>query len=298
MTHFTEDELRLQDEAYQASLPKAKPLPTAAVAPAIHTPKVQKLTKEEEAIREKWRRLVEMMRKGRLEPLKAFWDRDESTFGGVDGRIPDWMDRSDGPGLTLLQFAAAQGQAEVAQWLLDELGANPTLPITTTADDDLDAGAQSDTSDAPPPLPSSSRRVAYDLAKSRPVRDVFRRSAADHPDKWDWLGAARVPSALSLEVQEERDGKRKARRKGLKDKLKEREKDKATATTAVPVPPPEPPTKPTKEVNPTGPRKLGGASGAADGVAGLTPEMRARVERERRARAAEARLKSMPGGGG
>ena len=41
----------------------------------------------------------------------------------------------------------------------------------------------------------------------------------------------------------------------------------------------------------TGPQKLGGAPTATQGLAGLTPEMRAKIERERRARAAEARMK-------
>ena len=47
--------------------------------------------------------------------------------------------------------------------------------------------------------------------------------------------------------------------------------------------------------DPMAPQKLGGSSGGADGVIGLTPETRAKVERERRARAAEARLKTLTG---
>jgi hypothetical protein len=40
----------------------------------------------------------------------------------------------------------------------------------------------------------------------------------------------------------------------------------------------------------TGPQKLGGKIGGEGNLAGMTPEMRMRVERERRARAAEARF--------
>jgi hypothetical protein len=96
---------------------------------------------------------------------------------------------------------------------------------------------------------------------------------------------------LSKEQEEEREEKKKVRRKGLKDRVKERE------AKAKPAPEPEPQPKPVQQNqkvrDPTGPRKLGGASGAAEGIAGLTPEMRAKVERERRARAAEARLNAL-----
>ena len=44
-----------------------------------------------------------------------------------------------------------------------------------------------------------------------------------------------------------------------------------------------------------GPRRLGGSAGGQDAVAGLSAEMRAKVERERRARATEARLKTLNG---
>ena len=128
------------------------------------------------------------------------------------------------------------------------------------------------------------------------MRDVFRRSAGAHPEWWDWLGAGHVPSVLSQEMEEGREEKKKVRRKGLKDKIKERESrevergGKVEEVAEAPVL--EAPKSP--EFN-TGPRKLGGSSGSADAVAGLTPEMRAKVERERRARAAEARLKMLSG---
>ena len=93
-------------------------------------------------------------------------------------------------------------------------------------------------------------------------------------------------------MEEGRDEKKKARRKGLKDKIREREalqKEKEKEVEVVEPPKPAPvPTRPVKE---DGPRRLGGSATAQESVMGLTPEMRARIERERRARAAEARLK-------
>lgn len=265
--------------------------------PEPEKPKQPKLSKEEEALREKWTRLLEMVSKGRLDPLKTFWEREETVIGGVDMIIPEWTGERRG---SLLQVASYAGHEDVTRWLLEEAHADPTVGVpvggVTTRQED-DNGHDSDVSDAPSTLPAGTRRTAYDLARSRGVRNVFRRCAADHPDWWDWFGAARVPSALSKEMEEGREEKKKVRRKGLKDKVREREarerekeKDRPSLIEAIePVmPEPMPP-------NVTRPRKLGGANGAIDAVAGLTPEMRAKVERERRARAAEARLKALTG---
>ena len=98
-------------------------------------------------------------------------------------------------------------------------------------------------------------------------------------------------------MEEERDEKKKTRRKGLKDKIKEREaKERDRSKTPPPVEVEEVRRQPAQASAASGAQKLGGKSGAGDAVAGLTPEMRARLERERRARAAEARLKTLGGG--
>jgi hypothetical protein len=284
-SHLTEDALRAQDEAYLASLPKPKPMPVAAV-PAPEKPKPVKLSKEEEILREKWSRLLEMVSKGRLEPLKSFWDREGDNLGGVDTLIPDWVGEKRA---TLLQVAAHAGHEDVTDWLLETLHADPTVDVPLAKAGEHEDNDSDDASDSPRP-PKGSRRTAYDLAHTRAVRDIFRRCAGAHPDWWDWFGAARVPSALSKEMEEEREEKKKVRRKGLKDKVKERE---GKAKPSPPEPEPKPTAPEQKVRDPTGPRKLGGVSGATEGIAGLTPEMRARVERERRARAAEARMNGM-----
>ncbi|GLB41712.1 putative ankyrin repeat and zinc finger [Lyophyllum shimeji] len=289
VTHFTEDELRAQDEAYVASLPKPKAVPVVPV-PEPEKPRPVKLSKEEEILREKWSRLLQMVVKGRLEPLKAFWERETSNMGPIDVRIPEWTgDRR----ATLLQVAAQAGHEDVVHWLLVEARADPTIPVPHPDFGDLDD--PDDGADGPDALLKGTRRTAYDLARKQSVRDVFRRAAADHPDWWDWFGSARVPSALSKEMEEEREEKKKVRKKGLKDRVREREAREREKERELS--PPE--LEPEKELPPLLPqsasmtRRLGGASGAAEGVAGLTPEMRAKVERERRARAAEARLKAL-----
>lgn len=289
-SHLTEDALQAQEEAYLASLPKPRPQPVVQPsAPPQPKPTAPKLSKEEEALREQWRRVLEMVQKGRLEALQALWAREGANMGGADAEIPVWAgERSR----TLLQVAARAGQADVVRWLLEEQRVDPTIALDGDDEGD-DVEKDGYASDAPLPAMKGARRTAYDIANSRAVRDVFRRCAWAHPDWWDWHGAARVASALSPEMEEGRDDKKKARRKGLKDKMRERESARPPTPEIEPTPPPKPVRK---EEPTTGPRKLGGASGAQDGVAGLSAEMRARVERERRARAAEARLKSLGGG--
>jgi hypothetical protein len=270
VSHFTEENLREQDEAFLASLPKPKPLPSAASTASPKMPKVEapKLTKEQEALKEKWRRTLEMVRRGRLDALKSFWDREGESIGGVDARVPDWAEKDDA-GFTLLQAAASAGQEEVVEWLLEGLGADPTLPI----DEQTDA--------------AKTNRVAYDLASSKGVRDVFRRVAGIMPNRWDWLGVGHVPSVLTKEMEAEQDQKKKVRRKGLKEKMKEREEKEKEAVEEDPEPAPAPVLRAAPS---GGPQKLGGNK-VIGGSEGLTPEMRMKIERERRARAIEARLK-------
>ncbi|KAK3036339.1 hypothetical protein RJ639_031746, partial [Escallonia herrerae] len=84
-------------------------------------------------------------------------------------------------------------------------------------------------------------RTPYMLATEKEVRNSFRRFMALNLDKWDWI-AAKVPSALTKELEEsqtakqlgdefplvdiqaEKDAKRKARAKELKKLRKAREK--------------------------------------------------------------------------
>ncbi|KAE8261561.1 hypothetical protein A4X03_0g3142, partial [Tilletia caries] len=72
--------------------------------------------------------------------------------------------------------------------------------------------------------------------------------------------------------------------------------------TPAPAPAPATIPKPSSQIA----NRLGGGSGgtnapsalrqAVDQQAGITPEVRARIEREKRARAAEARMKALQGG--
>jgi hypothetical protein len=249
VSHLSEEALQALDEAYIASLQPRKPPPAkitaAPTAPA--TPAVPRLTPEEEAKKDRQRRVEEMVRKGRLEALKPFWER--------------YTNEMDGP--ATLGLAASSSQEDTVRWLLEEKRVDPTIAI------------------------EGSKRP-YDLAGSKGIRNVFRRIAYDHPEWYDWA-SAHVPSGLSEEAEQAQDKKKDDRRKALREKRKEKEKSRPKEEEVVEE-------KRVEEVDRivfggSGPvQKLGGRVGGEGNMAGMTPEMRAKVERERRARAAEARF--------
>lgn len=165
---------------------------------------------------------------------------------------------------TLLGVAASSSQEEMIRYLILEAKVDPTVT--------LDNG-----------------KKAYELASTKGARNMFRRVAYDNPSLWDWT-AARVPSGLSEEAEAAQNQKKADRRKGMREKLKERAAARAVEEEEKE---PEPVQPAVPASSGSGPQKLGGAGGAA-GLAGLSAEMRQQIERERRARAAEARFKTAP----
>lgn len=164
------------------------------------------------------------------------------------------------------------------------LAANLDAPAVVTA---LLTKAGSD-----PTAVNNEGRTSFELTGDRATRDAFRIARHDLGEsKWDWE-AAKVPSAVSKADAESRAEKeRKAaeeeestRRKASLDRLKREEAEKAARPRT------------TK----SGGRTVGAVEKSAaerrdEETRGMTPEMRMRLERERRARAAEERFKRMQG---
>ncbi|XWS77171.1 hypothetical protein CRYUN_Cryun01aG0238800 [Craigia yunnanensis] len=91
--------------------------------------------------------------------------------------------------------------------------------------------------DLDPCIKDQRGRTPYMLAIEKEVRNIFRRFMVSNPDKWDW-NSAKVPSALTKEMEEsqaakqaEKDAKRKARAKELK-KLRRASEKKSQAEAA------------------------------------------------------------------
>ncbi len=174
---------------------------------------------------------------------------------------------------TPLHLAATQNSVPLISGLLLKAGANPTLG-------------------------NGEGKTAFELAGDRSTRDAFRVARSElGEDKWDW-DAAQVPSPITRAEAEQRDAREKAeeskkeegRRKAEAERLK-REGPKVGESTP-----------------------LGKAAGRGRALAlgqvqktaqekrheearGMTPEMQSRLEREKRARAAEEGMRRMTGGG-
>jgi Bacteroidetes VLRF1 release factor len=145
---------------------------------------------------------------------------------------------------------------------------------------------------AAPTILNGDGKTPFDLTGDRATRDAFRVARAELGEsKFDW-SAAHVPNPISREEAEERDTREKK-----EEALKEQERRQTEAARL-------------KEEGPkvldSGP--LGKAAGRGRALAlgqvqktaqekredearGMTPEMRTRLEREKRARAAEERMK-------
>jgi hypothetical protein len=319
VSHLSSSALAQLDADYLASITPA-PTPVAPPPKAIALkPVVLKLTKEEELERDRWTRMVDMVRKGKIEPFASFLDKygpelERGDGGGVWGTLPEWMDEARMTP-TLLHVASAADQAEMVRWLLVERRANPTLrpvldiPPTSTSTKTTARLALTAPDFVPSPTTTRPALTPYELAPSRTTRNVFRFLTTEYPDWWDWtgtgVGGARVPSGLTEEKEEEREQKGRERRGKLRDKLKEREKERE-AKEAIEREREEKERVEKEErdmvelkrkggnkVVPSGPQRLGGGPPrvmVARENAGLTEAQKMRVEREQRARAAEARL--------
>ena len=164
-----------------------------------------------------------------------------------------------------LHLAAAQNSAPLVLGLLTRGGADPLLK-------------------------NQEGKTPFELAGDRSTRDAFRVARSELGEvKFDW-DAAKVPPAMS---KAEADGRDEREKKEADQKEAERRKTEEERLRS------EGPT--------VAESKRAKANALAAGLTktpqerreeesrGLTPEMRARLERERRARAAEERMRRMQG---
>lgn len=147
--------------------------------------------------------------------------------------------------------------------------------------------------DANPTVVNGEGKTPFELAGDRGTRDAFRIARNDLGEtKWNW-DTAKVPSGVSKadadsRAQRERKSAEEDetnRRKAELDRLRREEAERAAQA----------------QPKRTGGRSLGGAlektpaEKREEEMRGMTPEMRMRLERERRARAAEERIRRMQG---
>ncbi|KAG0294607.1 hypothetical protein BGZ98_001712 [Dissophora globulifera] len=239
-------------------------------------------------------KLVELVKKGRAEAMSSHllkYNMDASQLLPLTTSTEYDIRRTP----TILHLASHHGQHQIIKTLLEKHSADPTTTtITAKAISSADGeSTNNDDDNGDAALLGSSALTAYDVAKDKETRNAFRRAMALLPDAWDWTVLAHVPSALTPEMEAEQERKAKEKTRKLLEAERERKKSRENSR----------PTTPSNS-------GVGGASAAKSPSAGagsssvmaknmaavsaansqLSPEMRMRLERERRANAAEARM--------
>ncbi|KAI1124213.1 hypothetical protein F5Y10DRAFT_285285 [Nemania abortiva] len=235
---------------------------TAAAKPAKPAP--PKLTEEEETAQLHTSQLQAFIRRSKLPALLSYLKSNDLQ---PDFRFWPADSQQNHHAPTPLHLAASQNSAPLVSGLLLKAGADPTLQ-------------------------SSEGKTPFDLAGDRATRDAFRVARDELGEAaWDW-DAAHVPAALKradAERREERERaeaeRKEAERRAAEEVRLRREGPKAgDAKTSK------------RSVLDAGvPRSA--QDRREEEARGLTPEQRMKLDRERRARAAEERFKRMQQGG-
>jgi hypothetical protein len=253
------------DEAALAAL-NVPPEKTTSTAPSVKPPKPPRQSKEDETATLHTSQLTALIKRSKVPALLNYLKTNnlsaDFTFVPSNYHTP-----------TPLHLAASLNSGPVVLALLTKGGANPTI-----MNDDA--------------------RTPFSLAGERATRDAFRVARSELGEAaWDWETAG-VPAPLSKSDADKRDTREKEekaaedkaeseRRKAETERLrKESEADEARKR--------EQRIGKGKALGSVMQQKTGAEKREED-ARGLTPEARAKLERERRARAAEERLRRMQG---
>ena len=230
--------------------------PTSA-KPSTPKPTKPVLSEEEETALLHTSQLQAMIRRSKL-PALASYLKTNNLSPDFAFQPPEQNYHAPTP----LHLAASQNSSVIVTGLIVRIGADPTIK-------------------------NQEGKTPFDLAGDRATRDAFRVARSELDDKWDW-DAAKVPAAMTKADAEKRQETEKkeaeAERKRAAEEMRKASMESSTGDSG-------------------GKRRIG-LLGAAEAkktpqerreeeARGLTPEMRMRLERERRARAAEERIRKM-----
>ncbi|KAI1089507.1 hypothetical protein F5B19DRAFT_372904 [Rostrohypoxylon terebratum] len=262
---LTRLKVREIDPNQQVKSREEPPTKTASSKPA--KPAAPKLTEEEETALLHTSQLQAFIRRSKLPALLSYLKSNDVPADFLF-QPADSPQNHHAP--TPLHLAANQNSAPLVLGLLVKGGADPTRE-------------------------NREGKTAFELAGDRATRDAFRVARSELGEgMWDW-DAAHVPPALSKADAERRDERE---RKEAEAKEAERRKAEELRLRS------EGPKVPDAGVGRGGRGKglldAGVRKSAQEKreeeARGLTPEQRARLERERRARAAEERFRRIRGG--
>lgn len=246
---------------------KAQEEPSAKTTSKPAKPTAPKLTEEEETALLHTSQLQAFIRRSKLPALLSYL-KSNDIFANFLFQPADSTQNHHAP--TPLHLAANQNSAPLVLGLLVKGAADPTIK-------------------------NGEGKTAFELAGDRSTRDAFRVARDELGEtKWDWE-AARVPPAMKKEEAEKRD-----ERERKEDERKEAERRKAEEQRLKSEGPKVPDSNSKgrgKSLLDSGTKKSAQEKREEE-VRGLTPEQRMKLDRERRARAAEERLRRMQAGGG
>ncbi|KAI8598401.1 hypothetical protein EDD21DRAFT_309461 [Dissophora ornata] len=217
-------------------------------------------------------KLVDMVKKGRSGALsKHLFRTGINPSQLLPKSVNSEYDRRRTP--TVLHLAAHHGQSKTVELLLEEHHANPTMTIASLVQQ-MGSEHHPVKEDLIDLVVHGKPLTAYDVAKDKETRNAFRRAMAKMPEAWDWIGLAYVPSPLTVEkhVQQKTHS------------ISNEKKHKSRQTLGE------------EEVRCSSGSEMAGAQESADPSSKkldhtkLTLEQSTVLDRERRARAAEARI--------
>ncbi|KAJ4298629.1 hypothetical protein N0V88_003660 [Collariella sp. IMI 366227] len=250
--------------------PEAAPAPAdeAGKAKTKAEPKLAapKLSEEEEAAIFNTTQIQAMIRRSKLPALLSHLTNNKLSANFLF-QPADSQQNHHAP--TALHLAASQNSAPLVTGLLTRANADPTAL-------------------------SAEGKTPFDLAGDRATRDAFRVARAELGEKaWDW-NTARVPAALKRDEADKRAEREKKEKESKEEQRRKAEEERLKVEG--------PKVDDTKNSGRKG-GILGGAGPPKtaqekrlEEARGLTPEQRMRLERERRARAAEERIRRLQQG--
>lgn len=237
----------------------------AAATPKPAKPAAPKLTEEEETALLHTSQLQAFIRRSKLPALLSYLQNNSLS---PDFRFQPEDQPQNYHAPTALHLAASMNSATLVAGLIVKGGADPTIQ-------------------------NREGKTPFELAGDRSTRDAFRvaRDEAGE-DKFDWDGAARVPPAMKRTDAEQREQREKAEadRKEAERRAAEEERLKREGPKVVDKPGRSGPGLLDRTVN------MSAQDRREEEARGMTPAQKMRLERERRARAAEERMKRMAGG--
>ncbi|KAI0838032.1 hypothetical protein F5Y06DRAFT_59514 [Hypoxylon sp. FL0890] len=245
---------------------KVQEEPSAKTTPKLAKPTAPKLTEQEETALLHTSQLQAFIRRSKLPALLSYL-KNNNVSADFLFQPADSAQNHHAP--TPLHLAANQNSAPLVLGLLVKGGADPAVK-------------------------NKEGKTAFELAGDRQTRDAFRVARDELGEsKWDWE-AAKVPPALKKEEAEKRD-ERERKENERKEAERRRAEEQRLRNEGPKVP--DANSKRGKSLLDAGAKKTA-QDKREEEARGLTPEQRMKLERERRARAAEERFRRMRQGGG